>query len=201
MESSSGVVQKDSLNWLQAFLLGALIISICLNGYLFRRVRTESGLHFSAQSISKSFIGTHVPDLLTKDEAGRQIVVQWKSAPNTGLYYFSPSCIWCRRNSKALQSVVAQVGSRYRVVALSATSTGLTNFEQKYHLPTQNVMVGAPDSFRTTLGLIGTPTTIVIDGHGVVRGDWTGAYMGAQRSDIATFFGISANSIAPVPLS
>ena len=50
---------------------------------------------------------------------------------------------------------------------------------------------------RNRLKIRGTPHTIVIDGKGMVKRVWTGAFTGARQSEVESFFNVRLPGLAP----
>src|ERR1019366_9576615 len=108
-----------------------LTLSVCVNFLQGRRLLELSGtLNAQQRAVIE---GQTVPVLHVKDSSGRPYVIGYsKDALPTVLYFFSPSCPWCRRNSPAATSLAQQLSGKYRFVALSLHSGGVAQFVERY---------------------------------------------------------------------
>ncbi len=189
--------QKISLS--QVVLLVALVLSIGLNGYLWRAHRLASTeISRSTTSRAKTIIGAVVSDFTAKDASFHDVHVSWKDAPLNIVYYFSPDCVWCQRNAAALKSLIGHTHQNYRFIALSPIPADPESLAKTSTSGADILVTRLPSSLVKELNLLPTPDTFVIDNNGVVLDHWTGAYGGDNRQAIVNYFKISAKALAPV---
>jgi hypothetical protein len=123
------------------------------------------------------------------DPDDRNVVVSFAGASRTVLYVFRPTCIWCKRNKRALHSLVSQLSPGDHLIALSLTSAGLSEVAKAEYegIPT----FWNPDrALMERLHLGATPETIVVSKSGAVEASWTGVYTGTTRRAIEALFAV-----------
>jgi peroxiredoxin len=130
--------------------------------------------------------GVRVPDLRARDSQGREITLRFDSTSSkpTVLYAFSPACVWCRRNAGDFNSLVAQASGRYTFIGLALNRQGLQEFVAEHGLkvPVYEAL-DAP-------GFSSTPQTVVVSPNGAVVATWSGAFLGATKTQVERFFGV-----------
>ena len=87
-------------------------------------------------------IGTRVPPLSGLTSAGEASLVFPSKLPVL-LYYFSPSCTWCKRNWNNLKALAVAAHGRYRLVAISTVES--VNGELEALVPGVEVVCCAPE--------------------------------------------------------
>ncbi len=181
---------KSSWKSLSLVLSATVALSIALNLLQAKRILDlEEGPGAPPSSVLRT--GSQAPDLHAKDLLGNDFVLSFHSKlpKPVVLYVFSQSCHWCQRNSPSINSLVAQVGSKYRFIGLSLSDTGVGPFlKQHQHVfpAYQNLSTDTISAY----GLGATPTTIVLSTNGTILANWPGAYSGVTKSQIEKFFGI-----------
>jgi hypothetical protein len=120
---------KSSWKSLSLVLSATVALSIALNLLQAKRILDlEEGPGAPPSSVLRT--GSQAPDLHAKDLLGNDFVLSFHSKlpKPVVLYVFSQSCHWCQRNSPSINSLVAQVGSKYRFIGLSLSDTGVGPF-------------------------------------------------------------------------
>lgn len=161
-----------------------LAVSALLNVRLAREVTQLKASIAAVKTEHRLQAGTRVAALEAKDLDGRPLSIPVRAiGMPTIVYVFTPQCGWCKRNQANLRALVEQTAGRYRVVALSLTEKDLLGYAKS--LPTGIGVYREPsDATRQTLGLGGTPQTIIVGSTGVVEASWVGAYQGKDKDDI-----------------
>src|SRR5262249_6626125 len=101
----------------------------------------------------------------------------------TLLYWFSPTCGWCKVNLPNFEALAAQAQGRYRFVPVStASTTELTAYSSSklIRFPLYSITPTSKRQYR----LLGTPTTLLISPRGVVTKKWIGAYNPKEVVDL-----------------
>ena len=88
-----------------------------------------------------------------------------------------------------------KVSGRYRIVGISLTQEGLSDFVASHGM-TFPVYSGLSPSMIKTYRLGSTPETIVVSPKGVVLGSWNGAYVGGTKAAVERF----SQSVFPILL-
>jgi hypothetical protein len=168
----------------------SLSLNVYLGWKLQRPAATEAG---RAEPVA---IGTRIPVLTAKDEAGRDVTIDWAAdSRTTVLYVFSPSCQWCRRNLPNIGTLVKEQSFVYRFVGLSLSDIGLAEFVAQGRLPFP--IYRPSQEGRASLGLGSTPETIVVSRNGTVLKAWLGAYASPRLRDVEGFFRVKLPGLDP----
>jgi hypothetical protein len=107
----------------------------------------------------------------------------------TVFYVISPSCIWCKRNQANIAKLTDTKANDFRFIGLSLAESGLKEYVDEYHLKVPVYTGLTPETVRS-LGLGGTPQTIVVSPQGQVLKVWSGAYTEHLRPEVEAYFGI-----------
>lgn len=166
-------------------LLSVLTISLFLNTYFFRQVRALRSDTKAFEQERKEHVGEVLRPFQLESLNHSHISVVWSSTPATILYYFSPDCVWCRRNTPQINALYKRFGGHDQFIAMSQSDVRLTDFIQRTGLRIPIIGYGIPRSLSMRLGLLETPDTFLINRHGKVIAEWGGAYMGTTPSRIA----------------
>ena len=137
-------------------------------------------------------VGDHLADVSLEALSGSATTLSWQTDLPTVIYVFSPACIWCKMNLTAAKGLIAGVTGRYRVVGISPTRVGLSDYLRKAHFELP-VYVMAPK--QNSLHLTKTPETIVVSKDGTVTNVWLGAYSKPIAGDIFHTLGVRVASI------
>lgn len=121
-----------------------------------------------------------------------QITYVQSSTP-TVLYIFRPSCIWCTRNVAVFNAFVQQVVGRYRVIGISLSPEGLTDYVKEHNMviPVFLAQPSAINDYR----LRTTPQTMVISSDAHVIQSWSGAYTPRLQPILEEYFSIKLPSL------
>jgi peroxiredoxin len=162
----------------------AIVASIALNVFQAKRIiELQRGAEQKRPGGGLS-AGMRIPDLRARDGQGREFTLRFDSSRPTVLYAFSPSCVWCRRNAEKFNSLAAQASGRYRFVGLALNGRGLQKFVTEHGLkvPVYEAL-DAP-------GFSSTPQTVVVSPEGGIMATWSGAFLGATKTEVERFFGV-----------
>lgn len=161
-----------------------LLASIVVNGFFIVRLRRLQTVVDTVKSEQSLIPGALVPPIQGRTLEGNNAELHFDSVHvPTLLYVFTPQCGWCYRNLANLQALSKQQGSTYRLVGLSLTRDGLTDYLARHTitLPTYTDL-SAQTVAKYRLGA--TPTTILVQPSGVVSYVWRGAYDVGVKHDI-----------------
>ena len=135
-----------------------------------------------------SIVGSKVSSFDAKDEGGKDLRIEFPHRKPTLLYVFSPTCGYCRMNETAFQSLAQAVGSKYRVLRIALTETGLEEFKDTFR-PSEPLLTSPEPGLRRALRLGSTPQTFVLSPEGTVAKVWAGYFEGPIRADVSGYFG------------
>lgn len=171
-----------------ASLSAALLLSlgiIVLQG--FRILELQRAIR-GASTRSELQAGDRVPAFTADNLSGQKTAVAYGTKERTTiLYVFSPSCIWCARNSDAVNALNAALSGKYGILGLSLDSEDLAAYVQGHNIAFP-VLTHIPDSVTSTYRLWSTPATLVIGPDGTVIRTWVGAYTRSTKSEIEISF-------------
>jgi peroxiredoxin len=144
--------------------------------------------------------GTVVQPIAAKRLDGqRPEVISYQSASQpTVLYIFTPPCVWCARNMDNFKALVDKESGEYRFIGLSLSDAGLVEYVRKNELKLPVYSGLSPETLKT-YKLGSTPQTMVISPEGKVMQDWTGAYLGEQKSQVEAFFHVNLPGLKELP--
>lgn len=130
------------------------------------------------------------PTLHVQDLDGKDVEIDLRSGSRpTVIYVFRPSCVWCQRKAHALQTLTATLSKNYRFVGLSLSDDSVAQFVSEHEMRFP-VFKNLATNELTNMGLRGTPETIVISSAGRTLARWNGAYLGATKVAIESFFSV-----------
>lgn len=169
-----------------AFLLLLLVASLSLNVYLGWKVKQGGAEPDTAKAVS----GMKVDPITAVDLDGKPFTIAYNGINKpTVLYVITPSCIWCRRNQANVNRLADAKANDFRFVGLSLAESGLKEYVAEHHLKFP-VYARLPAETVASLGLGGTPQTIVVSPEGEILKVWTGAYIEDLRPEVEAYFGI-----------
>lgn len=182
--------QAPAWDGLLVTLMVLFAVSLSLNVWLGVSLRAENASlksyaeHATPIKLAGAVIGGKPALSKLRDVNGD--ATSLSPAKNLILYYFSPSCIWCKRNLESVKRLAATVGPKYEVVGLVSNEDGLKNYLAIHTLPFRVIVDGDLDD-ASALGLRGTPQTVLLT-NGVVTQNWVGAYMGSVKNSVEAYF-------------
>jgi len=136
-------------------------------------------------------------EVTSVDEAPTNISYTETTVP-TVIYVFSVSCHWCDLNAENIGFLVGNLKNKYRFIGVSLDRD---NGELWKYLSSNDLQFPVYHSPSVTTWsknkLGGTPQTIVVSPEGRILDDWSGAYTGATRAQIESFFNISLPGLKP----
>ncbi len=134
-------------------------------------------------------IGAHLPPVELTDLSGRRVTLEFTTtALPTIVYWYSPDCVWCRRNAANIKALARAAEGRYRFIGISKSDRGLREYlaASEYSFPTY---IDPTGHARDAYGLGGTPMTLLISHEGTLSHIWNGAYDGKRATELETLFG------------
>ncbi|MGA2250698.1 TlpA family protein disulfide reductase [Terracidiphilus sp.] len=198
MSDSTVESVKQSFRPHEFLLLFLLCCSLALNVYLAPKRIAANQNHQSPSESGRSLV-VHgpIPQLPVDSIEGNHIDLAFRGKPlPTVLYFFTPSCIWCRRNLSSLESLVGLTKDKYVFYGISLTNDGLSDYLQHNRLPFQvySVSKNTPISLQPNA----TPTTLVLDANGFIQKRWDGAFTGDNKREIESYFSCSLPEISSI---
>ncbi len=172
------------------FLFG---LSLSLNVWLGFLVRSNGLLEGHSQTVLSSAVESTIggkPGLSHLiDLNGRAVKID--TSKTTLIYYFSPTCVWCKLNLPGIISLAKQfdLRSNYEILGVAQNSNGLKEYLAQHPLPFRVAVDNDPYDI-STMDIRGTPQTIVIHKGEVVH-NWSGAYQLKVRDSIQRALDVS----------
>jgi len=190
-EASAQVAPRRVARLMQTSIGLALVVSVVLNVVLAHKVRSLTYARSAKIAELQLKIGTAVPPITAKRLGGHQETISYQGTnQSTVLYIFTPPCAWCARNMDNLKTLLDKEGGRYRFIGLSLSEETLPDYVAKNDLKLP-VYSGLSLETLKTYKLGSTPQTIVVTREARVLQDWSGAYVGDQKSQVEAFFHVS----------
>jgi AhpC/TSA family len=170
------------------FLIILLAASLSVNVVLGWKVTSQ---HQSFEAKGRLVEGMSVlPITATSVSDDRQGTITYGNTNKpTVLYILVPSCEWCVRNLKNINTLVSLRGDYYRFVGVSLTEVGLKEYLDANRLGFP-VYKNISRENALQLGLGSTPQTIIISPEGKVLKNWVGAYGEALQQEIEKYFDV-----------
>lgn len=179
-----------------ALLLTLLIASLSLNVYLGWKVRLKNASGNQGAPV-RLVPGMKIEPLLASDLDGKQQTISYADIGKpTVLYFLSPTCEWCERNTQNIVTLASLKGEHFRFIGISLDDLNLKQYVDAHHLNFPVYKNLTPDSIRM-LGLLSTPQTIVIAPDGRVLKNWIGVYAQRSQPDVEAFFGVRLPGLTP----
>ncbi len=173
------------------FVLALLAVSLAVNvilGFAVMRMAGAAGQSAGAQASGPS-VGSTLPPFSAERFGGQREQIAFSSERRpTLIYVFSPTCAWCARNLDNLKTVLSAAGSTHRVIGLSL-SPDVEDYVKETQLAFPVYVNPSKDMFEA-YGLGPTPLTLVVSPEGRVVKSWVGAYAGAMRKEVESYFGV-----------
>lgn len=190
----SGLTRKNDV-----FLLLLLTASLSLNVYLgWSLKRLRSFVPPPPNPINLPS-GMTVQPVTAVGLSGKQEAISYADAGKPTVFYvFSPSCVWCDRNTQNINALAGMKGESFRFIGLSLAEEGLAAYVQSHHLTFPVYKNLTPEAVKM-LGLGTTPQTIVISPDGQVLKNWSGAYVKPLQPQVEEFFGVRLPGLVPLP--
>ena len=74
-------------------------------------------------------IGSQVPPIHARDLEGRDVELKVAQLGKLAvIYVFSPTCVWCRRNSQNMGALMEGAGQRFEFIPISLVSAGVREY-------------------------------------------------------------------------
>jgi hypothetical protein len=135
-------------------------------------------------------IGVTVRQLKAQDLEGHvSMITPARSLKPIVLYIFNPDCHWCELNLRNIKSLADKEGNSFLFIGLSLPNPKLKGYiaSSGIDFPVYKV---ASYNVLSPIAVYGTPQTVVILHNGTVDKNWTGAYSGAQRKAVESYFSV-----------
>ena len=191
----AALVNKSRKN--DIFLLVLLLASLALNVYLGWKVKRLGGAPSASQNTVKLSPGMSVQPITAMNLDGKQETISYaEHGKPTVIYVFTPSCSWCDRNNRNINTIVGLKRESFRFIGLSLADNGLSGYVDLHDLKFPIYRSLAPESIEM-LGLGSTPQTIVISADGRIIKNWVGAFGGGLEPEVEEFFGVQLPGLDP----
>jgi peroxiredoxin len=165
-------------------LIALLLVSAGLN-FALGRIVVNSRVRHTSPAVAK---GATMPALRVNDLEGRPVTIPYLDVSTpTIVYLFSPHCVFCKKNVKAMASLQGQLSGSYRFIGVSLAKEDLKQFikESDLHFP---IYTDLDPAIATAYKAGATPQTFVIGRDGRLQSMWTGYYSDAVKQEIESFF-------------
>jgi len=172
------------------FLLLLLLGSLSLNVYLGWRIKQASTTSGVPQNTFTLSPGMKIDPFAAVGLDGKQQTISYAATDKPTVFYvLSPTCVWCERNKANIEKLVELKGNDYQFIGLSLTEAGLKEYAEGHHLKFP-IYTRLTSKTIDSLGLGGTPQTIVISPEGLVLKNWKGAYAELTQPEVEAYFGL-----------
>ncbi len=168
------------------FLLLLLVASLSLNVYLGWKVK-RGNVQDDTVKLSP---GMKVDPVTAVGLDGKLVTISYNGTNKPTVFYvITPSCIWCRRNQTNIDTLAETKANDFRFVGLSLAEAGLKEYVEEHHLKFPVYARLTAETIQS-LGLGGTPQTIIVSPEGEILKVWAGAYVDSLRSEVEAYFGM-----------
>jgi peroxiredoxin len=186
-------------NWKLAALSAFLLLSLAVNVSQVFKIRSmqapldrciawlRNGTSTEARAIE---VGAQAPPLGAHSLSGEAVSIDVaRPGKATVLYVFSPSCMWCKRNTENMRALAAAAGHGFDFVPISLAAAGVQEYLSRNGVKCP-AYVDPSNASRKAYGFGGTPETLVIGKDGKVLKKWEGAYSPKVASEVASVLGV-----------
>jgi hypothetical protein len=180
----------------QGVIIGMIVLlglSAGINALQTHRIRSLT----TATTVS-ALIGQAAEPIEGYGPDGQSVVVTLRNPVPTVVYFFSPTCAWCRENWPNIAALRAGANGRYRVLAISS-ARGLRPILESA-APGIDAVEGISENTLRALRLTRTPRTLVVSTDGLITHDWLGAYTPRMERQIEDLFGVALPGVHPAAL-
>lgn len=156
-----------------SWVLNLLLAIVCVVLLIQNRALKQGGAH--ATGAVKP--GSHVASFAYRTLSGRQATLAFDgSRKRYLLFVISTTCPWCERSIPEIRAITQMVrnGGVQPLVVSIHDATATRDFAAAQHLDFDVVSAASSDEFQRGYGIEGVPTTILVNGDGVVLGVWEG---------------------------
>lgn len=182
---------------MDGFLLLFLLASLSLNVYLGWKVKQAKTPLSIQQNIVRLSPGMKVDPVTAVSLDGKQHTISYQATDKPTVFYvISPTCVWCERNNANIDKLTELRGNDFRFIGLSLADAGLKEYVEGHHLNFPFYTRLTSETIHS-LGLGGTPQTIVISPEGRILKNWTGAYSEHLQPELEEYFQISLPGLTP----
>lgn len=157
--------------------------SIGINVWLVHLVAT-----LNSKNARRIETDVQLPPVELTDATGRRVTLGYATGGRPAIvYWFSPDCLWCKRNEANLSALARAADGKYRLLSIAKSNIGLREYlaNARHDLPVYTDPTGVA---RAVYGLGGTPQTLVVSAEGRIMKIWRGAYNGDTAHEVETFF-------------
>jgi hypothetical protein len=172
-----------------------LLASVTINVLQAQKIRELVG----PQDRSSQLVGARIDALDGMALSGEPRRIDLIGDVPTVLYFFSSSCGWCERNWRNVEALSDQASGRFRVVAISQEGD-LAEFVSSRRLSI-DVLQGLSVEQLEQLQLAATPHTLMIDRHGIISAQWSGAYNERLLATIESTLDVLLPGVSPGRIS
>lgn len=170
------------------FLIAIVMAALALAVYLVQRPAQAPWIR--SRQVASLAPGAIVRPITATDLAGDRKIIDYRNYDKpTVIYVFSPSCVWCARNTKNINALASRKAEAFHFISLSLSEVGLMDYLNSHHLDFAIYKDIASESLQM-LGLGATPQTIVVSRDGRILKNWIGAFGPESQPEIEEFFGI-----------
>src|SRR5688572_17072167 len=108
----SSFIRKNDI-----FLLVLLMVSLSLNVYLGWKVKGPRRTSAALQNSATLSLGTTVQPITATSLSGKQETISYADhGKPTVVYVFTPTCVWCERNTQNINAIAGLKGESFRII-------------------------------------------------------------------------------------
>jgi len=176
----------------QATIIGAILLGLSagINAAQAYRIHSLTGA-----TPASTLVGRAADPLEGYGLDGQPTVVTLRGAVPTVVYFFSPSCAWCRENWPNIAALRAAANGRYRVLAVSSARDLRPLLDEA--APGIDAVEGISENTVQAFQVRRTPRTLVVSTDGLITHDWLGAYTPRIERQIEDLFGVALPGVHP----
>ena len=106
----------------------------------------------------------------------------WAQNKKSLVFFLKKDCIYCDKVAPSYRQLITEAGkSNVKLIAILPNPVDVgREYVQSLGLPIENVQTAVLASYKVP----GTPTVLVVDGEGIVRGVWIGAEPGREQENL-----------------
>ena len=180
-------VSVNEKSYLRIALVTCLTFSALLLGINFWLLHENAQLRLHNANLSSAdgpVIGSHISTLQGSDLSKRPITLDLahRNSP-TLLLVFSPTCPYCRKNLPNWLNVLNDSPAA-NVVYVDLTGSVTPAYFSQTKLPLRGIPIHLLAEEGILHNLKVTPTTVVVDRNGIVKGSWAGVLSLSQQIEL-----------------
>lgn len=192
MSDKQAARRREARHGAHVYLLVLLSASLGLNVFLALRLRSTPAYGEGGRGLALLKEGASVSPFVGTDVHGLKRHVAFSDVDKpTVIYVFSLECIWCERNLANVRGLASSAASSHRFIGLSLRNHELSRLAAEARNLGFPVLSEVSPEVVRSMGLGGTPQTIVVSPDGRIIKNWEGAYGSSLQREVEEYFGTS----------